>query len=630
MINLQRHVTVVMMVIVVLALAIATNAVARPTLAGPPDINRASKAEMTALYFGYHTMTKGYYNLNDGDLTTCKPGKTFPVWRHSLIASTNFYRRMAGYAPNMDVVEAPAAELERIQRAQTVQGSARSATGHVVYGHGIAGQPTATCAKALNWNPDDYTSTILAGGNRPDVVSIFITDPGSNNTGVGHRDALLDPNYKWIAWGGTTWEPEDGLGGDVLAAFTDWRGYPGPQMALDESYDVAWPPPGNFPWPLLPRISYERGDSIVGARLSFHHYPGRNAEWIWLDKATAEVRVNGQLKSVRVESQGALDITIAVDDAYHSWKLPPVDKPDVIEVTIKGRRAHERINNELVWVPRPDVKWTTVAYNPFDDGGGTGDQTASRVIEYYIGDLGAGKKDHYFYTITDPAIQYGIEMPRNETCSRLNGNLWGASQCVVFLTSLTAYLDPTVRPKDETWVVDEGLVGPWERTWRGFFAWKKAVAPFGSVPVARFYCGPCNSHFYTASTAERDFLQALNPTNDAKLGWALETAEAFFIRLPQNGQCPANTLPVYRAYNQGDDASTVMSQRGRGANHLLTLFAADVRSAVAKGWKDEGVVMCSPVRRPVEKHMIGAHPGPYKFETPPYTSEYRAQWVAAF
>jgi hypothetical protein len=615
---------------IAMALGVSASTAARPTLAGPPDINRTSKAEVTAFYFGYHTMTKGYYNLNDGDLAKCKPGKTFPVWRQSLIASTNFYRRMAGYAPNMDVVEAPAAELERIQRAQTVQGSARTTSGLLVYEHGVAGEPVVTCAAALNWNIQDLTSSILAGGNRPDTVSIFITDPGPRNRGVGHRDALLDPNFKWIAWGGTTWIPENGVGSDTLAAFMDWRGYPGPRLALDESYDVSWPPPGNFPWPLLPRVSYESGDSIVGARFSYHHHPGRNAPVISHSVATAEVRVNGQLKVSKVEYQDSLLMTIAIDDAYHSWKLPPVDKPDVIEVTIKGRRSARAVGNALVWDPQPDVTWTTIAYNPFDDGGGAGDQTASRVIEYYIGDLGAGKKDHYFYTITDPAIQNSILRPRDEFCSKHRGDLVGESQCLLFLTTLTAYLDPTVRPKDETWVVDEGLVGPWERTWRGFFAWKKAVAPFGSVPVARFYCGPCNSHFYTASAAERNFLQSLNPTNDARLGWALETAEAFFIRLPQNGQCPANTLPVYRAYNQGDDASTVVSQRGRGANHLLTLFAADVRSAVAKGWKDEGIVMCSPVRRPVEKHMIGTYPGPYIYDSPPYTAEYRALWVRAF
>lgn len=616
---------------------------ARPTLIGPPEHNPVSQQEVTAFYFGYHAMTQGYYNLNDGDVAACKPGKTWPVWRQSLIAAHNYYRRTIGLGKQFDVVDAAPAQLEYIQKAQTVQGSARTAAGLYVYGHGIANAATVPCLAQIPWKVSDITSEIVLGGNIPNTVADFIGDGGRGNEGVGHRTFLFDPNYKWVAWGGTTWESSVG-GSDFQAAFSGgWEvNRLGGRVPLPQTYTAAWPPAGLFPWPLLPRQDYidrndvdefgvPRNNKLAGVRFSYTIYPGTtDASPRRLDKVTTEVRVNGQLKVSRVDAQNFETVTIAVDDPYHAWRLPPVGQPDVIEVTLRGVYTTRLVGNQIVADPAPDIKWTSTAYNPFDDGGGAGDLTASRVVEYYLDELTNAKKEHFFYTMTDPALQGQAIIPNDETCRRLNGNPSGP-ECLIFLSSKTAYLEPAVRPKDETWVVDEGFVGPWQRTWRGFYAWKKAVAPADSVPVARFYCGPCNSHFYTASPAEREFLKSINPTNDSKLGWALETNEAFFIRLPQAGQCPANTLPVYRAYNQGDDASTSATQRGKGANHLLTVHAGDIRAAVANGWMDEGVVMCSPVQRPVQK--IGDFKGNgtgWRLVVPPYGQGNEPEvWVRA-
>ena len=53
------------------------------------------------------------------------------------------------------------------------------------------------------------------------------------------------------------------------------------------------------------------------------------------------------------------------------------------------------------------------------------------------------------------------------------------------------------------------------------------------------------------------------------------------------GTCPANTIPVYRAYNDG-------FARGVDSNHRLTRDHAAYMETVGRGWVSEGVRMCAP------------------------------------
>jgi hypothetical protein len=51
--------------------------------------------------------------------------------------------------------------------------------------------------------------------------------------------------------------------------------------------------------------------------------------------------------------------------------------------------------------------------------------------------------------------------------------------------------------------------------------------------------------------------------------------------------CPAGSTPVYRAYNSG-------FRLGIDSNHRITADRAAIQQVVARGWLDEGVVMCAP------------------------------------
>jgi cyclophilin family peptidyl-prolyl cis-trans isomerase len=133
--------------------------------------------------------------------------------------------------------------------------------------------------------------------------------------------------------------------------------------------------------------------------------------------------------------------------------------------------------------------------------------------------------------------------------------------------------------------IDNGSAGPgWSRTGNSFKSG-------GSVSVCRFYGsqspGP-NSHFYTADTGECDGLkQQQASTPDTEKRWNFESLD--FASTPlSNGACPDGTTPVYRAYNNG-------FARSVDSNHRLTSSLTAINEVVARGWSDEGAVMCAPL-----------------------------------
>jgi len=145
---------------------------------------------------------------------------------------------------------------------------------------------------------------------------------------------------------------------------------------------------------------------------------------------------------------------------------------------------------------------------------------------------------------------------------------------------------------DEIDLLDRGGQGDWKRTGQRFSAWlRQADAPAGAVPVCRFYASGPNSHFYTGSSQECDYLRTLEQQQRATataagqpfLGWAYE-AIAFWAMFPQAGQCGAGLRPVYRAYN--DRAAQMDS------NHRF-MGDAMQRDAMSNGWRYEGVALCS-------------------------------------
>jgi len=140
----------------------------------------------------------------------------------------------------------------------------------------------------------------------------------------------------------------------------------------------------------------------------------------------------------------------------------------------------------------------------------------------------------------------------------------------------------TWRP-DEIAILDAGTtIKGWKRTGFMFTAYSQARA--GTSPVCRYYIPPDlgDSHFFGRGTVECDATGQKNPS------FTLEDANFMHIFLPTNGFCPANTTPVYRAFNNRADANH---------RYMTSVFQRDQMGAA--GWILEGdgndrVVMCAP------------------------------------
>jgi hypothetical protein len=79
-------------------------------------------------------------------------------------------------------------------------------------------------------------------------------------------------------------------------------------------------------------------------------------------------------------------------------------------------------------------------------------------------------------------------------------------------------------------------------------------------------------------------LQATTPATQKR--WNFKSLD-FLTKVPINGACPANTSPVYRAYNNG-------FSRDIDSNHRIANDQTAIQEIVTRGWINEGVVMCAP------------------------------------
>jgi len=151
--------------------------------------------------------------------------------------------------------------------------------------------------------------------------------------------------------------------------------------------------------------------------------------------------------------------------------------------------------------------------------------------------------------------------------------------------------------------LDGGQFPGWQRTGLSFQVYDASTVLFGVVPVCRFYGRPeagLDSHFYSASVAECDAVK-----QKFAAAWILEGDNVFEVFLPNfaTGECPAGTIPIYRAWNNRVDS-----------NHRYTTDPATQQAMIAKGYIAEGygppampTAMCSP-RRILRKWGAGLRP----------------------
>ena len=157
-----------------------------------------------------------------------------------------------------------------------------------------------------------------------------------------------------------------------------------------------------------------------------------------------------------------------------------------------------------------------------------------------------------------------------------------AGEVVEYFHSVLDHYFITADPIEQA-AVDSGAAGSWQRTGNTF-------RTGGGSQVCRFYGslspGP-NSHFYTADAAECAALKQIQATTPStQKRWNFESND--FLTTPAaNGACPAALVPVYRAYNNGFTLAI-------DSNHRITSNLVAHQQTVARGWANEGIVMCAP------------------------------------
>jgi hypothetical protein len=132
--------------------------------------------------------------------------------------------------------------------------------------------------------------------------------------------------------------------------------------------------------------------------------------------------------------------------------------------------------------------------------------------------------------------------------------------------------------------LDNGTFAGWARTGRQFKAWTETAS--GLSAVCRFFTTafpPKSSHFYTPNAPECTVVKTSSV-------WGFE-GEVFYTQNPDvAGNCPVNTVPVYRLYNNGQSGAP---------NHRYTTDLNVRTQMLAQGWIPEGagtigVIMCAP------------------------------------
>lgn len=161
---------------------------------------------------------------------------------------------------------------------------------------------------------------------------------------------------------------------------------------------------------------------------------------------------------------------------------------------------------------------------------------------------------------------------------------------------------------DEAKALDVVTTAPtWQRTGKTWLVWKSAASSL--TPACRFFGTDkydvnlkrigANSHFYTADSAECDFVKNAYRTlaNDGSQplekdgllypAWTYE--ENAYYAVATAGACPSGTTPIYRLYNNG---------QGGQPNHRYYIDAAVKTEMLGKGWVAEpsngNPVMCGP------------------------------------
>jgi uncharacterized protein YkwD len=228
----------------------AAAAVRTPQLvatAVPGAIDRTSRAAVLAAYRSRYVAALRVANNWTGSASACRVGATSTAYRNATLAAVNWARGQAGIPP----VGLNATYSSYAQRAALIMQANRS----------LSHNPPSSwrCWSSAGAAGASHSNIALgAAGARS--VGLYLADPGSNNTVVGHRRWLLFPRLGRVGIGNTGSANAIYVLGGALAA----------RPAGTPSY-IGWPTAGYFPravepaglWSLSSSLGYSFRSAVV-------------------------------------------------------------------------------------------------------------------------------------------------------------------------------------------------------------------------------------------------------------------------------------------------------------------------------------------------------------------------------
>ena len=130
--------------------------------------------------------------------------------------------------------------------------------------------------------------------------------------------------------------------------------------------------------------------------------------------------------------------------------------------------------------------------------------------------------------------------------------------------------------------LDDGRIAGWDRTGETMRVWVQGARTAGNGfhPVYRFWGGSVTyepSHFFTADRYECAVLR-----DRLEWNWTFERSGFWAWEWTPEG-CPWSGVPLYRTYNNGLDGAPA---------HRYSTKRSVIDEMIARGWVDEGPVMC--------------------------------------
>jgi hypothetical protein len=204
-------------------------------------------------------------------LAGCQPGSTSVGFQTAVMDRVNFFRALTGL-PGTIVVSDSATVRQNSQQAALMM-SANNALSH-------SPPPGWTCYSSggAGSNGGAASANLALGAYGVQAIQLYMDDPGSGNSFVGHRRWILHPPRLSMATG----DIPSGTRANALYVFGATGSRPATPLG------VAWPSRGFVPYQVLPSISNRWSLSYPGADFS---------------AASVDMRINGAPITVQYDSR---------------------------------------------------------------------------------------------------------------------------------------------------------------------------------------------------------------------------------------------------------------------------------------------------------------------------------------